>query len=113
MESLTSGISQKVFPENEMVSGKSLRPGIIAEIIKDHPEFTNDQFLGLTELNFYRQRYIESTLKEELGALTNLEQDVLESFRKGEFVAENVDEDLDRNLYGDRITRLAPALNSP
>jgi hypothetical protein len=28
MESLMSGISQKEFPENELVSGKSLRPGI-------------------------------------------------------------------------------------
>lgn len=93
-----SGISQKEFPENELISGKSLGPGVIAEIKKDHPEFADDQYLGLTELNFYRQRYIESTMQEELGALSSLEQDVLESIRKGEFVAENVDEGLDRNL---------------
>ncbi len=104
MKSSISDISQKEFPENELVSGRSLSPGVIAEIRKDHPQFTDDQSLGLSELNLYRQRYIESTLKEELGALSNLEQDVLESIRKGEFVAEDVDEGLDRNLtMGQRL----------
>lgn len=104
MKHRTSGISQREFPENELVSGKSLRQGILAEIKKDHPEFSEDQYLGLTELNFYRQRYIESTLKEELGALTSLEQDVLDSMHKGEFIAENIDEGLDRNLtFGQRL----------
>ncbi len=102
MKSMISGISQKAFPENEQVEGKSLRPGIIAKIKKDHPEFTEDQSIGLTGLNYYRQRYIESTLIEKLGELSNLEQNVLESFRKEEIVAENVDEGLIVILPSDR-----------
>jgi uncharacterized membrane protein len=104
MKNPKSDISKKPYPKNELISGESLSPNIIAEIKKDHPEFNEDQYLGLNELNYYRQRYIESTLKEEIGSLTSLEQDVLDSIKKGEFVSEDIEEDLDRNLtFGERL----------
>lgn len=104
METLISGISKKEYPKNELISGKSIRIGILNEIKKDHPDFTEDQYVSLSELNFYRQRYIENTMKEELGSLTNLEHEVLESIKEGDLIAENIDETFKQKLtFGQRL----------
>src|SRR5574340_46180 len=104
METLISDISKKEYPKNELISGKSIRIGILNEIKKDHPDFTEEQYVSLSELNFYRQRYIENTMKEELGSLTNLEHEVLESFKEGELIAENIDETFKQKLtFGQRL----------
>jgi uncharacterized membrane protein len=104
METLISSISKKEYPKNELISGKSIRIGILNDIKKDHSDFTEDQYVSLSELNFYRQRYIENTMKEELGSLTNLEHEVLESFKEGELIAENIDETFKQKLtFGQRL----------
>ncbi len=88
-----------------MISGRSIRPTVINEIRKDYPAFNEDQFISLSEMNFYRARYIENALKEELGSLTHLEHDVIESIRKGELIAEDIDETLSQNLTpGQRLS---------
>ncbi len=88
-----------------MISGRSIRPTVINEIRKDYPAFNEDQFISLSEMNFYRARYIENALKEELGSLTHLEHDVIESIRKGELIAEDIDETLSQQLTpGQRLS---------
>ena len=98
METFKSSISKKEYPKNEMISGRTIRTTVINEIKKDYPAFNEDQFISLSEMNFYRARYIENALKEELGSLTHLEHDVIESIRKGELIAEDIDETLSQNL---------------
>ncbi len=105
METFKSSISKKEYPKNEMISGRSIRPTVINEIKKDYPAFNEDQFISLSEMNFYRARYIENALKEELGSLTHLEHDVIESIRKGELIAEDIDETLSQQLTpGQRLS---------
>lgn len=105
METFKSSISKKEYPKNEMISGRTIRTTIINEIKKDYPAFNEDQFISLSEMNFYRARYIENALKEELGSLTNLEHDVIESISKGELIAEDIDKTLSQNLSpGQRLS---------
>ena len=105
METFKSSISKKEYPRSEMISGRSIRATVINEIKKDYPAFNEDQFISLSEMNFYRTRYIENALKEELGSLTHLEHDVIESIRKGELIAEDIDETLSQNLTpGQRLS---------
>jgi uncharacterized membrane protein len=98
MKNPISDISKKPYPKNELVSGKVIREALLNEIRKDHPGFTEDQFISLSELNVYRHRYIESTLKEEFGSLSQLESAVLESIKKGELIAEDIDETIEKKL---------------
>ena len=105
METFKSSISKKEYPRNEMISGRTIRTTVINEIKKDYPAFNEDQFISLSEMNFYRTRYIENALKEELGSLTHLEHDVIESISKGELIAEDIDETLSQNLTpGQRLS---------
>lgn len=108
MKTLNSDISKKPYPRKELVSGKAIRAALLDEIRKDHPDFTEDQFISISELNLYRRRYIENTLKEEYGSLTQLENAVLESLNKGELIAEDIDESIEKKLsvgqkFADRI----------
>jgi hypothetical protein len=58
MDTFISNISQSEFPIEERVSGKVIRKTIIQLIKKDVPEFTANSFLSMSELNFYREKYI-------------------------------------------------------
>ncbi|MBI5050201.1 MAG: DUF1003 domain-containing protein [Nitrospirae bacterium] len=104
METSISSISKKEYSKNELISGKLIRTTLLNEIKKDYPDFNEEQYISISELNFYRQRYIENTMKEELGSLTNLEHEVLESIKEGDLIAENIDETFKQKLtFGQRL----------
>lgn len=104
METSISSISKKEYSKSELLSGRSIHLTILNEIKKDHPDFKEDQYISLSELNFYRQRHIENILKEESGSLTDLEHETLESIKKGELIAENIEETFSqKRTFGQRL----------
>lgn len=104
METSISSISKKEYPKSELISGRSIHLTILNEIKKDHPDFKEDQYISLSELNFYRQRHIENILKEESGSLSDLEHEILESIKKGELIAENIEETFSqKRTFGQRL----------
>lgn len=79
MKTFVSSISQKEFPENEKVLGKSIRKSIFDLIRRDFPDFIVKNAISLSELNQYRQKYIADYLVNEVGELDELEKDVLQT----------------------------------
>lgn len=88
MQNFTSNISGKEFPVSERVAGKSVRNGILKEIIKEHPEFDEDSLLSISELNRYRQLYIQNLLAKEVGTITELEQTVLDNINQNHLISD-------------------------
>jgi len=86
MKTFVSSISQKEFPINEKFIGGAIRKSIFDSILKDHANFTKKSTIALSELNFYRQKYLANYLLEEVGALTGLENDVLETIANNEMI---------------------------
>ena len=72
----TSDLSKKEFPLTDKVSGKMIRKPILALITADFPDFSSDQFLSVTELNLYREKYISNYLSNEIGELSKMEDAV-------------------------------------
>lgn len=104
METFVSDLSGKKFPLSDRVDGFSIRSALVKEIQKDYPDFSEDKRIALSELNYYRQRYIVDSIKEEVDSLTVLEQDVIDSFNKNEITAADTDEDFIQNLtMGQRV----------
>ncbi len=104
MGTFISDLSGKEFPENVKVSGKDVRPSIMQHLKNEHPHFNESGCLSVSELNEFRNRYIESTLKDELGSLSTLEQEVLDAIHKNEIISDNLDETMDSNLtVGQRL----------
>jgi len=104
METFKSDLSNKEFPISEKISAKVVRKSILDLILKENPKFRKDMFLSDTELNTYRQKYVESFLTKQIGELTSLEKTVLESLKdKTTLTDKLVGDDLQAMTYGQRI----------
>ena len=75
-----------------------IRPAVVELIRKSHPEWSDDGYLCFDDLNHFRGAYVEDVLREEKGELSDLEQEVIRSFREHELLAENLNAQFDRKL---------------
>ncbi len=72
-EKFKSNLSGNEFPLSDKMKGNEIR-NILFEFIKiEHPSFTEELYLSITELNIFRQKYISTMLSKELGQLSELE----------------------------------------
>ncbi len=104
MKTFHSDLSNAEFPITERISGRAVRESLMALIQKDHPEFTEDKFLSLSELDQYREKYISGYLSKQLGELTDLEKTVLAAFADNTIISDKVDsEDHTALTFGQRL----------
>jgi len=81
-----------------------VRPSVVEEIRKDHPQWSEQGFICHADLARYRVRHVERILEGERGELTQLERQVIESLAKHETLAENVDAEFEGELtLGERL----------
>jgi len=104
MKTFRSDISGKEFPVAEKISGKSVRQSLMSLIQTDHPQFTTDKNLSVTELNTYREKYISEYLVKQVGELTELEQTVMTSLTDRTTLSDKLDGDETQTYtFGQRI----------
>ena len=101
-ENFISSISHKEFPITEKVYGRSIRKPILDLILKENPEFAKNSVLSVSELNYFREKYIGSLLLNEEGELSGLEKVVLDSMKHKKSLTKMIDE---KNAYtlGQRV----------
>ena len=92
MKTFISDISKKEFPVNEMASGHTLIHPLLELVQKDHPDFTEQSSLAISELNSYREQYITNYLASETGILTDLEKDVIDRIKDQATISDKMDE---------------------
>ena len=104
METFISYISNNNFPISEKVSGKTVRKSILDLIQKDHPLFTDDQYLSISELNYYREKYVQQILTDQIGQLTSFEETVLASMKDNTTLTNKIDlEEQEERSFGQRL----------
>jgi uncharacterized membrane protein len=91
MKTFHSDISNKEFPVSEKVSAKSIRHSVLALIQKEHPQFSHESYLSLSELNYFKEKTISDYLVKEVGELSELEKTVLNSMNKNETLTDKID----------------------
>ncbi len=97
-----SDLSGKTFPDNQKVSAVSIRTGILEIMRRDHPGELNH--ISRSELDDYRQRYIEESLRSDVDQVTSLEKEVLEKLRNHEVVSDNIEDSwTKRYTVGQRV----------
>lgn len=98
-------ICGKTFPMRELVQGNNIRDQVEGLIIKDHPEWTSDKYICEKDLSSFRLKYVESILQEEKGALSALEQSVLENIKNHELVSQNIESQFEKKWsFGERLS---------
>ena len=96
----TSAISNIEFPENDRVSGKTIRTSILNLILEDFPDFDVNESISVQELNVYREKYISKFLQTEISQLSKLEKDVVRSLGDDTSFVAKVEEEADTRNYG-------------
>jgi uncharacterized membrane protein len=104
MKTFKSDLSGKEFPISNRVSGKSVRQSVLDIIQSENPQFAADNFLSISELTTYREKYVEGFLSKQIGKLTDLDKIVLDSFKEQGTLTDKLDgEDLQTMTFGQRI----------
>ncbi|KOS05499.1 hypothetical protein AM493_05225 [Flavobacterium akiainvivens] len=103
MKNFKSDLSGKDFPEKEKVSAEFVRKPIIDLIKKDAPQFNDSCSLSMSELNFYREKYITDFLQQELGELDDMEKKVVQSLKDKSLVSDNPDDEDPNLTLGQRV----------
>ena len=81
---------QRVRAYDVMVPGEILRPAIVDTLRKRNPTWTPTEMICVDCLDLFRSQYVEDALKDEVGELTKLEQEVIDSLREQETLTENI-----------------------
>ncbi|RZJ51009.1 MAG: DUF1003 domain-containing protein [Flavobacterium sp.] len=102
-QTFKSAISNLSFPANEKISGKSIHNPILGLITKEHPDFCDNDFISIKELNTYRQKYIATYLSTEMGALSDLEKSVIESLKEDKSIVNIVEDEDETRNFGQKI----------
>jgi uncharacterized membrane protein len=91
-------ISGKEYPLTELVPGMALRKPLVDLIKQKYPQWNTDGFISNTELNVFRHQYVQKMMGEEIGDLSKLEQEVLESIKKSSILSKNLELEIDETF---------------
>lgn len=100
----TCQICGNEFTAVDVMPAALVRSPVVDLIRQDHPEWSTDSFICLSDLNHYRTMYVEDVLASERGELSALESEVVASLREQELLTENVSEQFEKSLtFGERL----------
>ncbi len=103
MNTFRSDLTNDQFPLAERISGKTIRGSILELIQKEHPEFTENHFLSIGELNDYREKYLSNMMEEQLGELSSLDKTVLESLSDKTLLSDQLEDVASKDTLGQRV----------
>lgn len=104
MDNFTSDISGQQFPLEQRILGASIRQPIFRLIKKEYPSFSKDKYVAASELTQFKEAYIAEFLKDESGQLSQLDQQVINSFKENKVISASLDGDnKDQISVGDRV----------
>lgn len=98
-----SDLSKKNFPMTDKVSGKIVRKPVLALMKTDFPDFSTDQFLSITELNLYREKYISDYLSNEIGELSKIEDVISGELDESDSMVSKMEEKLGVRTFGQLV----------
>ena len=99
-------ISNRSFPLNQRVLASMVDAQLLSFIQRRYPSFVEGvEAIAISELNAMRQEYIGEKLVEENGALSKLQEDVLNSMREQTLLSQTmIEEDNEPLTLGQRLS---------
>jgi uncharacterized membrane protein len=98
-------ITGRQLPKKDLIRLDELRPTLADRIRADHAGLTDEALIARSEVNRYRNLYVEEILRQEHGEFTELDRQVVESIANQDTIAENVEDDfLEHRTLGQRLS---------
>ena len=92
---MKSCISKTEIKKGEDVKATYLREPLFNLIKSEYPEFSEDCYISLEELNRFRRLYMASLISQEKGEMEDLDQDVMSAIENNSILSENIEEDIE------------------
>jgi uncharacterized membrane protein len=85
--------------------GDVIRPSLLEFIQKRMPDFDPHGFICFNDLGPFRRDYVKEVLEEEIGELSALDQEVIDSLQEREILSENIGKEFEEELtFGQRLS---------
>ena len=98
-------ICKKPKPPNSGMIAELIRPSLLEFIKKKLPDFDSKGFICLADLGEFRKDYIKEVLEDEIGELSALDQEVVESLEQHEILSSDLEKQFEKKLtFGERLS---------
>jgi uncharacterized membrane protein len=82
-----------------------VRPSLLAFIQRRNPQCQGTEFICFEDLGNARQEYVKEVLQDEIGELSSLDEEVVESLRQHEIVSSDLSKEFERKLtFGEQLS---------
>src|SRR5438093_5100214 len=82
-----------------------IRPSLLEFIKKKLPDLDSKGFICLDDLGEFRKDYIKEVLEDEIGELSALDNEVIESLQQHEILSSDISKQFERKLtFGERLS---------
>nr|WP_227009154.1 DUF1003 domain-containing protein [Christiangramia fulva] len=97
-------ITKKEFPEDQLTAYGSIKKQLLELIKKEHPGFSETDFISHQALNSYRKKYLERLIKAENREVSKLEKEVIKAIQNNTLLSENIEPEIEEKLtYGQKV----------
>src|SRR6266480_2389010 len=91
-------------PHDGMVA-ELIRPSLVEFIKKSVPELDDKSFVCLQDLAEFRKDYVKEVLQDEIGELSTLDNEVIESLHQHEILSSDISKQFETQLtFGERLS---------
>src|SRR3989442_11652920 len=91
-------------PNNGMIA-ELIRPSLLEFIKKRLPDLDSKAFICLEDVGKFRKDYIKEVLEDEIGELSVLDQEVIESLEQHEILSADIEKQFEKKLtFGERLS---------
>src|SRR6266480_5791424 len=104
-ETCVCQICQKPKSPTDGQIAEVIRPSLLDCIKKHHPEWDGTGFVSFDDIGEFRKEYVKDVLQDEIGELSALDEEVVESLRQHEIVSSNLEKQFEKKLtFGERLS---------
>src|SRR5881227_1081455 len=85
--------------------GEVVRPSLSEFIRKKAPQWDGKSFICFDDLGKFRRDYVKEVLQDEIGELSALDQEVIESLQEHEILSSDISKQFEKKLtFGERLS---------
>src|SRR5438876_4216212 len=82
-----------------------IRPSLLEFIKKRMPEWDGKGFICFDDLGEFRKNYVKEVLQDEIGELSALDNEVIESLQQHEILSSDISKQFEKKLtFGERLS---------
>ncbi len=85
-------ISDKLIPDSEAMPADVIKESVFANILKDFPDFSKEDYISLRELNKYRAIHAAELMAEDNPVLNAAEKEIVVSIENNELISKSPEE---------------------